>query len=80
MKNIIDKYKILFEEAKINYTESESILQAYCPFHNDTKPSLSVNKRTGLYNCFSTKCDLGGGTYDKLEKKIKELYQKKDIT
>ena len=29
-----------------------------CPFHNDTKPSLSVSPSKGIYKCFS--CGVGG--------------------
>jgi putative DNA primase/helicase len=28
-------------------------IQALCPFHEDHSPSLSVNLKTGLYNCFA---------------------------
>lgn len=75
MSNLIDKYKILFQDNDIHYTESTSNLYIFCPFHNDTRPSLIVNKGNGLYNCFSTNCKLGGGSYYTLEKKIKELYK-----
>jgi len=30
-----------------------------CPFHEDSKPSMSVNVRTGLWNCYA---GCGGGT------------------
>lgn len=73
MSTIIAKYKILFEERKIDYTESNSNLYVYCPFHNDTSPSLVVNKENGLYNCFSTNCNLGGGNYYTMEKNLKAL-------
>ena len=29
-----------------------------CPFHNDTKPSMSVSPSKGIYKCFS--CGVGG--------------------
>ena len=29
-----------------------------CPFHNDTKPSMSVSPTKGIYKCFS--CGAGG--------------------
>ena len=29
-----------------------------CPFHNDTKPSMSVSPSKGIYKCFS--CGTGG--------------------
>lgn len=33
-------------------------LEAVCPFHADTKPSLKVNDQKGLYKCFA--CGAGG--------------------
>jgi DNA primase len=35
-----------------------SSLEAICPFHADTKPSLKVNDDKGLYRCFA--CSAGG--------------------
>ncbi len=46
-------------------------LEAVCPFHNDTKPSLKVNDAKGMYKCFA--CGAGGDAitfvmnYKKLE-------------
>lgn len=34
---------------------------ALCPFHDDTNPSLSINLKSGLYNCFS--CGAKGDVY-----------------
>jgi|Deesub1362A_J573_1020465.scaffolds.fasta_scaffold00319_16 5S rRNA maturation endonuclease (ribonuclease M5)/archaellum biogenesis ATPase FlaH len=36
--------------------------QALCPFHNDTKPSLSVNLHTGQFRCFG--CNKHGSIFD----------------
>lgn len=36
-----------------------------CPFHNDTTPSLSLDRVQGLYNCHS--CGRGGDVYTFLE-------------
>lgn len=36
MSDLINKYKILFENNDIHYTESTSNLYILCPFHNDT--------------------------------------------
>lgn len=33
-------------------------LEAICPFHSDTKPSLKVNDNKGMYKCFA--CGAGG--------------------
>tara|TARA_B100002003_G_scaffold86149_1_gene80632 strand:- start:382 stop:2298 length:1917 start_codon:yes stop_codon:yes gene_type:complete len=35
---------------------------AICPFHNDTKPSLSIQKKTGSFNCFG--CEKKGSIFD----------------
>ncbi|MCP3955826.1 MAG: toprim domain-containing protein, partial [Desulfobacterales bacterium] len=32
--------------------------QGFCPFHEDTTPSLTVNRKENLWNCFG--CDKGG--------------------
>jgi putative DNA primase/helicase len=34
---------------------------ALCPFHDDSNPSLSVNVKTGLFNCFG--CDAKGDVF-----------------
>ncbi|MEG0844278.1 CHC2 zinc finger domain-containing protein [Clostridium sp.] len=73
MSNLIDKYKVLFDNNDVDYTESDSNLYVHCPFHNDKRASLVVNKENGWYNCFSTNCNLRGGTYYTLEEKMKEL-------
>lgn len=57
-KELLDKYNIKYEEG------SGKNIMINCPFHNDSKPSLSINKYTGLNNCFSTKCKYKGGNYN----------------
>ena len=42
----------------IPLTKRGSNLEAICPFHGDTKPSLKVNDSKGLYKCFA--CGAGG--------------------
>lgn len=37
-------------------------LMAWCPFHNDKKPSLSINLKTGEWYCFG--CERHGGIID----------------
>lgn len=34
---------------------------ALCPFHDDTNPSLSINLKTGLFNCFA--CEAKGDVF-----------------
>ncbi len=55
----------------ISLSKRGSTLEAICPFHNDTKPSLKVNDAKGMYKCFA--CSAGGDAitfvmnYKKLE-------------
>lgn len=41
--------------------------QALCPWHDDTKPSLSINLNTGLFKCFG--CNAKGSVFDFYMKK-----------
>lgn len=60
------------EKANVNLVEliSETVQlkksgkewQGSCPFHPDTKPSLSVNESKGVWICHS--CNIGGTAYD----------------
>mgnify|MGYP005841650189 CR=1 FL=1 len=40
---------------------------ALCPFHDDSKPSLSVNFQDGLYKCFG--CEAKGDVFDFYQRK-----------
>jgi DNA primase len=42
----------------IALTKRGTNLEAVCPFHSDTKPSLKVNDAKGMYKCFA--CGAGG--------------------
>ena len=42
----------------ISLTKRGTNLEAICPFHSDTKPSLKVNDAKGMYKCFA--CGAGG--------------------
>lgn len=46
--------RIILEPNKVNYP-------LLCPFHDDKKPSLSVNIQEGVYNCFA--CGAHGNIY-----------------
>lgn len=54
----------------ISLNKRGSNLEAICPFHADTKPSLKVNDAKGMYKCFA--CSAGGDaiTFVKEYKKI----------
>lgn len=43
--------------------------QALCPFHSNTNtPAFSINKRTGVYTCFSPQCGKSGGLVELIMK------------
>ena len=48
--DVISQYVVL-KKSGANYW-------GICPFHNDSKPSMSVSPSTGIYKCFS--CGTGG--------------------
>lgn len=48
---------IVFNDVLPDLTESnDGFAWACCPFHDDNRPSFSVNLHTGWYRCFSTSC------------------------
>lgn len=63
----------------ISLTKRGANLEAICPFHADTKPSLKVNDAKGLYKCFA--CSAGGDaiTFVKEYKKIEFIDALKEI-
>jgi len=55
--------KSFFEkEYKLSFKKKGNELIALCPFHNDTKPSFSINTQKNMYNCFA--CNKGGNAVD----------------
>ena len=63
----------------ISLTKRGANLEAICPFHADTKPSLKVNDAKGLYKCFA--CSAGGDaiTFVKEYKKVEFIEALKEI-
>lgn len=56
-------WDIILEEAGIgNVSDKGDQYEITCPFHDDKRPSMRLNKLTGVYHCFS--CDRKG-TYTK---------------
>jgi len=53
IEKVISKY--------INISKKGSNYQAICPFHADTKPSLSISTQKKIYKCFS--CGVGGDVF-----------------
>ncbi len=56
IKERLDIVEIISEY--VDLKKSGSNYWGICPFHNDTKPSLSVNSSKGIYKCFA--CGEGG--------------------
>ena len=48
----------LVESRDISLKKNGKSYKGLCPFHNDKKPSLSVNPSTNLWQCFG--CSAGG--------------------
>ncbi len=42
----------VLEELEVSWVERYSDYAVPCPFHNETKPSLFVNKEEGFFHCF----------------------------
>ncbi|MCP4216787.1 MAG: toprim domain-containing protein, partial [bacterium] len=78
IKNNVD-LKDLFMSRGVNLKKSGKNYIGLCPFHDDVKPSLSVNPLENLWNCFG--CDQGGDairfvqSFDKIdfESAVKQL-------
>lgn len=62
----------LIESKGISLKKNGKGYVGLCPFHHDTKPSLSVNPTTNLWNCFG--CDKGGDVI-----RFVELFDKVDF-
>lgn len=56
--NITEFYQELIPSLKIN---GKIEVMGICPFHEDDSPSLSINIKSGLYNCFA--CNEGGDIF-----------------
>lgn len=61
LKNLLKRFSrppetILFEGVKL--TKRGKNYFGLCPFHEETKPSFSINLKKGIYYCFG--CGKGG--------------------
>ena len=67
-QRIKDKVDIveLFREFGVKLEPKGKSWVGRCPWHNDKNPSLSVDRRKGLYNCFG--CGEGGDVFTLVEK------------
>ena len=57
--------------------ENEKEIQFKCIFHDDNKPSASINKITGLWKCYT--CDIGGNILQLSNKQNIKLDNLKEI-
>jgi len=48
----------LMQSCGIELKQVGNNLRGFCPFHEDSNPSLTVNRKDNLWNCFG--CDKGG--------------------
>ena len=56
----------LFHHFGVKLTKKGKSYMTKCPWHNDTNPSLSVDRGKGVYNCFG--CGESGDIFDLTEK------------
>jgi DNA primase len=61
LKDSIDIVSLI-QSYGIDLKEKGSSWMGLCPFHEDKNPSLSVDRRKGLFNCFG--CGAGGDAFD----------------
>lgn len=55
----MDRIKYIIGKLGVEPNASGRI-HTYCPFHDDRKPSFSINVEKGLWKCGSNKCGLSG--------------------
>ena len=65
LKKSIDLVE-LFSTFGVELTKKGSSYMGRCPFHEDSSPSLSVDKEKGLYHCFG--CGESGDAFTLVEK------------
>jgi len=65
----IDFRKFYSDFLKISFQANDQ-WQAYCPFHDDQHPSLSINVSSGLWHCFAE--EIGGDPISFIER-LKQL-------
>lgn len=77
----INLIKLLKELGVKNILPLVNDVMASCPFHNDVKPSFGINKRTGVWHCFTCEAVGEGGKGDliSLVARLKKMKYKKAI-
>lgn len=58
----------LFQSFGVPLTKKGGSFMGLCPFHDDSSPSLSVDREKGLYHCFG--CGESGDAFTLVEKKL----------
>lgn len=76
----IKEYRELIKKYNVKIDTDAGNIMCFCPFHDDEKASLSINKATGLFNCFAKSCkvkDIKNGGKRNVEF-FKSLLENKD--
>ena len=57
---MIDKTAYILEKFPGQYPNSKGVIHTHCPFHDDAKPSFSIDVEEGLFFCGSVSCGMRG--------------------
>lgn len=63
IEGVLDKYQVEYNPER---TGNQKVL---CPFHNDTRPSASVNLDEGVFHCFGSQGCPEGDAIELLRKR-----------
>lgn len=58
---MIDKTSYILSKFPGKSPNHKGVIHAHCPFHDDAKPSFSIDVEEGLFFCGSTACGARGG-------------------
>jgi hypothetical protein len=58
---MIDKVSYILSKFPDKSPNNKGTIHTHCPFHDDSRPSFSIDVEEGLFYCGSTACGLRGG-------------------
>ena len=58
---MIDKVSYILSKFPEKAPNNKGVIHTHCPFHDDSRPSFSIDVEEGLFYCGSTACGLRGG-------------------
>ena len=58
---MVDKTEYILSKFPDKSPNSKGVIHTHCPFHDDSRPSFSIDVEEGLFYCASTSCGLRGG-------------------